>query len=178
VFEWNGSMLHAKTAVADGRWARVGSSNLNIASWMGNCEIDVAIEDQAFARLMEAQYEQDLARATEIVLKMPRKRRSAGAPAARGAQGGSSGRAAAGALRLANSIGAAITNRRVLGPAECAPLLVAGILLFGAAALAALWPRFVAWPLAALALWIGASLMTRYVQLRRKAPPARDPDIG
>jgi len=29
VFEWKGSMLHAKTAVADGRWARVGSTNLN-----------------------------------------------------------------------------------------------------------------------------------------------------
>ena len=28
VFEWNGSMLHAKTAVADGKWARVGSTNL------------------------------------------------------------------------------------------------------------------------------------------------------
>ena len=28
VFEWNGSMLHAKTAVADGQWARVGSTNL------------------------------------------------------------------------------------------------------------------------------------------------------
>jgi cardiolipin synthase A/B len=34
VFEWNGPMLHAKTAVVDGRWARVGSSNLNVASWM------------------------------------------------------------------------------------------------------------------------------------------------
>src|SRR5262249_45426442 len=41
VFEWNGSMMHAKTAVADGRWARVGSTNLNIASWLGNCELDV-----------------------------------------------------------------------------------------------------------------------------------------
>ena len=50
VFEWNGSMLHAKTAVADGRWARVGSSNLNIASWMGNLEIDVAVEDDGFRR--------------------------------------------------------------------------------------------------------------------------------
>ena len=28
VFEWNGPMLHAKTAVADARWARVGSTNL------------------------------------------------------------------------------------------------------------------------------------------------------
>jgi len=177
VFEWNGSMLHAKTAVADGRWARVGSSNLNLASWIGNCEIDVAIEDQAFARLMEAQYEQDLTRATEIVLKMPRRRRGASG-SARGSAGGSSGRAAAGALRIANSIGAAITNRRVLGPAECAPLLFAGVLLFLAAALAALWPRLVAWPLAALALWIGASLVVRYAELRRKAPPTRDPDIG
>jgi cardiolipin synthase len=32
VFEWNGLMLHAKTTVADGRWARVGSTNLNLAS--------------------------------------------------------------------------------------------------------------------------------------------------
>ena len=53
VFEWNGPMMHAKTAVADGMWGRVGSTNLNIASWMGNYELDVAIEDQAFAQLME-----------------------------------------------------------------------------------------------------------------------------
>src|SRR6185437_887968 len=30
IFEWNGTMIHAKTAVCDGRWARVGSTNLNI----------------------------------------------------------------------------------------------------------------------------------------------------
>jgi cardiolipin synthase len=95
-----------------------------------------------------------------------------GAPRAARAQGGSSGRAAAGALRLANSIGAAITNRRVLGPAECTPLLVAGIVLLAAAVLALLWPRLVAWPLALLAVWIGVALVARYVDLRRKAPPA------
>jgi cardiolipin synthase len=61
VFEWNGSMLHAKTAVADGRWARVGSSNLNIASWLGNREIDVAVEDAGFATQLAHQYEADLA---------------------------------------------------------------------------------------------------------------------
>ncbi|HEV2700947.1 MAG TPA: phospholipase D-like domain-containing protein, partial [Steroidobacteraceae bacterium] len=53
VFEWKGSMLHAKTAVADGRWARVGSSNLNIASWVGNYELDALIEDEDFAAQME-----------------------------------------------------------------------------------------------------------------------------
>ena len=67
VFEWNGSMLHAKTAVADGRWARVGSTNLNIASWATNWELDVVIEDADFAEAMEAMYLEDLANATEIV---------------------------------------------------------------------------------------------------------------
>ena len=54
VFEWNGPMMHAKTAVADGRWARVGSTNLNLASWIGNRELDVIVEDEAFARAMES----------------------------------------------------------------------------------------------------------------------------
>ena len=68
VFEWNGTMLHAKTAVADGTWARVGSTNLNLASWMSNYELDVAIEDATFAQAMAAQYEKDIGHATEILL--------------------------------------------------------------------------------------------------------------
>ena len=68
VFEWNGTMLHAKTAVADGKWARVGSTNLNIASWFGNCELDAVIEDESFAHQMEDMYLDDLTKATEIVL--------------------------------------------------------------------------------------------------------------
>ena len=70
VFEWNGPMIHAKTAVADGRWARVGSTNLNIASWMGNYELDVAVEDQAFARAMEDMYQEDLRSSTEVVISL------------------------------------------------------------------------------------------------------------
>jgi cardiolipin synthase len=169
VFEWNGSMLHAKTAVADGRWARVGSSNLNLASWLGNCEIDVAIENKAFAHKMEAQYRKDLENSTEIVLKMSRRSRKSAAAGNREwprAQGGSSGRAAAGTLRLVNTIGAAITNRRVLGSAESGPLLGAGIALLAAGALALIWPRVIAWPMALLTIWIGVSLITRYLGTR------------
>src|SRR5204863_4578563 len=77
VFEWNGTMLHAKTAVADGRWARVGSTNLNLASWLSNYELDVAIEDRGFAELLAAQYERDIACSTEIVLTRNRVRRAA-----------------------------------------------------------------------------------------------------
>ena len=124
VFEWNGTMLHAKTAVADGVWARVGSTNLNLASWMGNYELDVAIEDAAFARAMAAQYETDLAHATEIVLTRrnrvrPRRDGSADARRTRArAPSGSAGRAAAGAVSVGSALGAALTNRRTLGPAE------------------------------------------------------------
>ena len=53
IFEWNGAMLHAKTAVADGRWSRVGSTNLNLASWMTNYELDVVVEDEVFAQADE-----------------------------------------------------------------------------------------------------------------------------
>ena len=60
VYEWNGTMLHAKTAVADGRWARVGSTNLNLQSWIGNWELDVAVEDERFAARMEEMYLDDL----------------------------------------------------------------------------------------------------------------------
>jgi cardiolipin synthase len=74
VFEWKGSMLHAKTAVADGRWARVGSSNLNIASWIGNYELDAVIEHEPTALAMEQMYLADLDNAREIVLQ-PRRRR-------------------------------------------------------------------------------------------------------
>ncbi|RBH43483.1 cardiolipin synthase B, partial [Pseudomonas sp. MWU13-2860] len=49
VFEWNGPMIHAKTAVADGRWARIGSTNLNLSSWLVNRELDIALEDETLA---------------------------------------------------------------------------------------------------------------------------------
>lgn len=40
--------------------AHVGSTNLNIASWIGNYELDVAIENDAFARTMQDMFESDL----------------------------------------------------------------------------------------------------------------------
>jgi cardiolipin synthase A/B len=60
IFEWAGPMVHAKTAVTDGRWARVGSTNLNLASWMGNWELDVIAEDEPFSQQMENMYLGDL----------------------------------------------------------------------------------------------------------------------
>jgi len=166
VFEWNGSMMHAKTAVADGRWARVGSSNLNIASWIGNCEIDVAVEDDKFAASMEAQYLRDLENATEIVLTKPRRSRSAAKTSRPGGKGSAS-RAAAGALRLAHSMGAAFGTHRVLERSDGLLLPWFGGALLAIAIVGVFWPRILAWPLAAFCLWIAISLAARYVRIRR-----------
>jgi cardiolipin synthase len=163
VFEWNGPMIHAKAAVADGRWARVGSTNLNLASWIGNRELDVVVEDEGFAHVMEEQYLRDLEGATEVVLNKRRRVRAAGdvkTPRTRRA-GGSAGRAAAGALRLGNALGAALSPRKLHGPAERRLLLPAGLALVAFAPVSVLWPQALAWPLGALGLWLGAALLIR-----------------
>ena len=183
VFEWNGSMLHAKTAVADGQWARVGSSNLNISSWLGNCEVDVAIEDAGFAGLLAAQYELDLQNATEIVLAPGRFRRGerirSGNPQAPRTPraGGSSGRAAAGALRLANSMSAALGARRVLGEVAGAPWLTTAIVFAVLAVVAVLWPAAIAWPFGALAAWVALNLGIRGLRqrARKRSESKREP---
>ncbi|HEX5305945.1 MAG TPA: phospholipase D-like domain-containing protein, partial [Dyella sp.] len=175
VFEWNGSMIHAKTAVADGQWARVGSSNLNIASWLGNREIDVAVEDEGYAEQLAAQYETDLGNATEIVLAPRRRMRGdrvqrsdhdadahARRPPRRPRGGnGSSSRAAASALRLANTVGAVLSDRRVLGDTGTMPLAIGTAVLAVIAIVAALWPPVIAWPLALLAAWFALNLGVR-----------------
>jgi len=187
VFEWNGSMLHAKTAVADGQWARVGSSNLNLASWLGNQELDVAIEDATFAGQLADQYERDLEKSTEIVLS-PHHRRghaekvrtSQARPRVRHG-GGSSGRAAAGALRLANSVGAALGHRRVLGATSARPLFLATAALLVLGVIAALWPAWIGWPVAVLCAWFALNLGIRGWRLRRRQRTAREanaPRVG
>ncbi|HLS56901.1 MAG TPA: phospholipase D-like domain-containing protein [Zeimonas sp.] len=181
VFEWNGPMLHAKTAVADGRWARVGSSNLNVASWLGNWELDVAVEDAGFAAEMEETYLADLDVSTEILLVgrnrvRPARATSGRAPGRRDAKEGASGRRrargsagqlAAGAIRVGNTFGAAIANRRVLGATEARTMAIAGALLVMLSAIATVWPRALAWPFAVLAAWSAVALLLRAWRLRR-----------
>jgi cardiolipin synthase len=164
VYEWNGTMLHAKTAVADGRIARVGSSNLNVSSWMGNREMDVVIEDERFAIRMQEQYERDLRGATEIVLDVRRVRRDA---PKRHVRAGSS-HAAAGALRLANTVTAAVTDRRALETSEGGVLVAGAFLLILLSFMAIAWPSIVAWPLALLGTWSAFALLARYFGVRRR----------
>ncbi len=68
IFEWEGPMLHAKTSVVDSRWSRIGSSNMNAASFFSNCELDVITDDLGFAKQMEESFLRDLKNANELVL--------------------------------------------------------------------------------------------------------------
>jgi cardiolipin synthase len=181
VFEWNGPMIHAKTAVVDGRWARVGSTNLNVFSWMGNWELDVTVEDERFAREMEEMYCQDLEHSTEIVLSERRRVRPIGRPEprrrrrVRGGHKGKAARAAAGVIGVGSAVGAAITNRRVLGPAEARVMFTAAALLFVLSAVAVNWPKSVALPLAFVGTWVSLALFMRAYKLH-KAGTAEDKD--
>ena len=169
VFEWKGPMLHAKTAVADGRWARVGSSNLNIASWIGNYELDAVVENEAFAAQMEEMYLDDLENATEIVLE-PRKKRAwpptRQHPAGLTKPGGSASRAAAGALRIGRAVSAALSEQRVLARTDSRLVGVSGALLLLIATLGVIWPLAITVPLAILLVWLGLALLIRAVMLR------------
>ncbi len=175
VYEWCGSMIHAKTAVSDGKWARVGSTNLNLVSWISNWELDLVIEDSRIGHEMERMFLQDLDHATEIVLSG--KRRPAPVKKLETAKrkwlkrfesgsGGSS--AAAGAVRLGNVVGASITNRRVLGPAEARIMTLGGLLLLAVSLLAIYKPLVVTIPMGVLGLWVATTLLIRALQLYRQ----------
>jgi cardiolipin synthase A/B len=177
IYEWNGPMLHAKTAVADARWARVGSTNLNLTSWMGNRELDVVVEDAGFGRQMEEMFQDDLGNATEIVLQRRARVRPAGGVRVRRVRGagGSATRATAGALRIGNAIGSVLAARRVHGPAERRLMIQGGLMLAVLAVLGFFWPRLLAWPLATFCLWMGLALFFGASRRREPLPLPRSP---
>jgi phosphatidylserine/phosphatidylglycerophosphate/cardiolipin synthase-like enzyme len=165
IFEWSGTMMHAKTAVADGRWARIGSTNLNLNSWIGNWELDVAIEDEGIARTLEGHYEADLARSTEMVLSTyrrrsrPRFRRDTRQPRAAPRRLRSSRQVVRTVTGVGRSVGAAITGNRPVEGFELAPLIAVSAILALLAIVGFLTPRVLAWPTAVLAAWTATTVL-------------------
>jgi cardiolipin synthase A/B len=64
--EMKGAVLHSKTVVIDGVWSMVGSSNMDLLSFLHNTEANAVILDTDFARKMEAMFKEDLAVSDEI----------------------------------------------------------------------------------------------------------------
>lgn len=73
IFEYRGSVLHAKTMVVD-EWGLVGSSNLNHRSLLHDLEADVVVTGPQSLSSLEEQFLRDLGRSVEVTLENWRQR--------------------------------------------------------------------------------------------------------
>jgi cardiolipin synthase len=194
LFEWQGAMIHAKTSVVDGFWARVGSSNINSASLLGNWEIDVGVADEDVAAQMEGLFLADLASAVEIVLpgrpRLPRLRgETRHAEASLDPVGSLSERLSrewrewepgtgGGGLRISDVVragsifGDALAGLRPLGREDRTVLGTVAILLLPVAVVAAIVPQVAGWVVAVLAGWLGITAAVRAFLESRRAREA------
>ncbi len=60
LYERHSAVLHAKTAVIDGVWSSVGSTNMDLWSFLRNDEVNAVILGPDFAGQMEAMFQRDL----------------------------------------------------------------------------------------------------------------------
>jgi cardiolipin synthase A/B len=68
IFERRGVILHSKTALIDGVWTTVGSTNLDWRSFLHNHELDAVVLGVEFGRQVQAMFDKDLAASDEITL--------------------------------------------------------------------------------------------------------------
>jgi cardiolipin synthase len=193
LFEWQVPMIHAKTMVADGIWSRVGSSNMNSASLLGNWEIDVGVLDVRLAGQMEGLYLADLASSVEIVL--PHRSRVVRAEGAgergdgqptqttldpgktiqerlerlRAGAGGSAPWTVSDLVRAGSTLGDALAGHRTLGREDRTVLGTTALLILAIAVLAAFFPWIVGWFVAAVAGWFGLVIGVRSLAQARRA---------
>jgi cardiolipin synthase len=66
LYERRDALLHAKTAVVDGVWSTVGSSNMDWRSFALNYEINAVVLGPEFAAEMEALFQRDVADSVRI----------------------------------------------------------------------------------------------------------------
>jgi len=74
IYERQDAMLHAKTAVIDGVWSTIGSTNLDWRSFLHNQELDAVVLGYDFGGQMMNMYAMDLEGSREITLEQWKKR--------------------------------------------------------------------------------------------------------
>lgn len=62
------AVLHAKTAVIDGTWSTVGSTNIDMRSFLHNSELNVVVLGAAFGNEMEKAFQEDMRDSKQITL--------------------------------------------------------------------------------------------------------------
>jgi cardiolipin synthase len=74
LYERRAALLHAKTAVIDGVWSTVGSTNLDWRSFLHNQELTAVILGTDFGAKMRDAFARDLAASDQVTLEAWRKR--------------------------------------------------------------------------------------------------------
>lgn len=74
VYELKTAILHAKTAVIDGTWSTVGSTNLDMRSFLHNKEVNVVVMGDEFGSEMESAFREDLEDSKEILAEQWKQR--------------------------------------------------------------------------------------------------------
>jgi len=74
IYERRGVILHSKTALIDGVWATVGSTNLDWRSFLHNHELNAVVLGSEFGKQVQAMFAKDLAASDEITLEQWRNR--------------------------------------------------------------------------------------------------------
>ena len=69
IYERRGVILHSKTALIDGVWATVGSTNLDWRSFLHNYELNAVVLGVDFGRQVQAMFDRDLAASDPILLE-------------------------------------------------------------------------------------------------------------
>jgi cardiolipin synthase len=204
LFEWQGPMIHAKTMVADGIWSRVGSSNMNSASLLGNWEIDVGVLEVFLASQLEGLFLADLASAMEIVL--PSRLIPGSGPSGEGGSrekepaqasldpgrtlqerfermrtrsGASAPWGVPALVRAGSSLGDAIAGHRTLGREDRTVLGTVSVLILVIAVLAGVFPRIIGWFVAFVAGWFGIVLGVRaFIQAQTARKEREAEEVG
>ena len=79
---------------------------------------------------------------------------------------GSASRAAAGALRIGRTVGAALTDQRVLAATEARVVAIMGVVLLALAAAGIVWPLVLTIPLGVILVWLAFALLVRAHRMR------------
>jgi len=74
LYEWNKSVLHAKAAVTDNKWATVGSFNLNSLSCYGSIEMNVEIDSSGFAQVLGSDFDKVISQCRQITFDTLKKK--------------------------------------------------------------------------------------------------------
>jgi cardiolipin synthase len=180
IFEYGGPMMHAKTTVADGKFCRVGSTNLNFAGLVTNWEIDLLAQDPDFGAQMDRMFEEDLDDAREVILESrgpgrnprPRPESVATKPEQRAQRRPreAAPRALATATRLGRTAFEMTTREGLQRHERSVVATVAGVAL-AVGLTGARFPKVLAWPFAALLSLLGATGLLHAARPAERWPP-------